>query len=75
MISVSPRVKSISSPKEMIEDSEEISAALKQQISVFSRLVAWVNSRLVNTVAAMTSSYSFHVKKNAKTRDIAIRNN
>jgi len=35
----------------MIEDSEEMSATLKQQISLFGRLVAWVNSLLINTVA------------------------
>lgn len=59
----------------MIEDSEEMSAAVKQQISLFSRLVYWINSLLINTVATMTQSYSFRVKKNAKIRDITIRNN
>lgn len=38
----------------MIEDSEEMSAALKQQISLFSSLVHWINSLLINTVATMT---------------------
>lgn len=42
------------SSKEMIKDSEEMSASLKQQISVFSRLVHWINSLLINTVATMT---------------------
>lgn len=38
----------------MIEDSEEMSAAVKQQISLFSPLVYWINSLLINTVATMT---------------------
>ena len=38
----------------MIEDSKEMSATVKQQISLFSRLVYWINSLLINTVATMT---------------------
>ena len=38
----------------MIEDSKEMSAAVKQQISLFSGLVYWINSLLINTVATMT---------------------